>query len=72
MQFKHQAMKNNDYNGYIKWKTFAQKSKKKNLLNGKTFYTRTLHAGKFTIFLTGTAQENSASRYFSTRKQHTY
>jgi hypothetical protein len=54
-------MKNNGYNGYIKWKTFVQKSEKKDLYSGKTFYTRTLHAGKFTFILTGLAQENSAS-----------
>jgi hypothetical protein len=54
-------MKNNGYNGYIKWKTFVQKSEKKNLHSGKTFYTRPLHAGKFTFILTGLAQENSAS-----------
>jgi hypothetical protein len=43
MQFKHQEMKNNGYNGCIKWKTFVQKSEKKELVKWENIFTQELY-----------------------------
>jgi hypothetical protein len=70
MQFKQQEMKNNGYNGYIKWKTSVQKNlKEKELEKWENILHKNFTCMK--IYLYRTCTRKLSIRYFSARKQYT-